>query len=231
MAPIVRVASEAYLDRLNIFGDVLAEYLFKVATLLSGSLGRKKRETPGNKVDKMQVDKHNWQKVVIITTSLFLLSAGLTLWSQTLAAPKVYTLPLLANVSFAHANANGNSCLSLHVCRKWDADLSSSLGFPNMLRTLWCDNAKLCWNGFLFLLKISLLFVVMLSLFVCLAELDNKATLSDHILTAVLGLLKKEVPEHGRHLQQYFHFFLMYSMIGPPEVCTICLTVSIVPID
>ena len=59
MAPIVRVASEAYLDRLNIFGDVLAEYLFKVATLLSGSLGRKKRETPGNKVDKMQVDKHN----------------------------------------------------------------------------------------------------------------------------------------------------------------------------
>ncbi|XP_068731970.1 ubiquitin carboxyl-terminal hydrolase 9X-like isoform X1 [Montipora capricornis] len=48
-------------------------------------------------------------------------------------------------------------------------------------------------------------------------ELDNKASLSDHILTAVLGLLKKEVPEHGRHLQQYFHFFLMYSTIGPPE--------------
>ncbi|XP_078379070.1 ubiquitin carboxyl-terminal hydrolase 9X-like isoform X2 [Oculina patagonica] len=49
------------------------------------------------------------------------------------------------------------------------------------------------------------------------SELDNKATLSDHILTAVLGLLKKEVPEHGRHLQQYFNFFLMYSTIGPPE--------------
>lgn len=48
-------------------------------------------------------------------------------------------------------------------------------------------------------------------------ELDNKATLSDHILNAVLGLLKKEVPEHGRHLQQYFNFFLMYSTIGPPE--------------
>ena len=70
----------------------------------------------------------------------------------------------------------------------------------------------------------------MLKLFVCFAELDNKATLSDHLLTAVLGLLKKEVPEHGRHLQQYFHFFLMYSMIGPPEVCTNRLTVSIVPI-
>ena len=50
-------------------------------------------------------------------------------------------------------------------------------------------------------------------------ELDNKATLSDHILNAVLGLLKKEVPEHGRHLQQYFNFFLMYSTIGAPEVC------------
>ena len=60
MARIVRVASEAYLDRLNICGEVLAEYLFKVATLLSGSLGRsKKRETPGNVVHEMQVDKHS----------------------------------------------------------------------------------------------------------------------------------------------------------------------------
>ena len=76
------------------------------------------------------------------------------------------------------------------------------------------------FERFLVFAQNSLLFVVMLKLFVCLTELDNKATLSDHILTAVLGLLKKEVPEHGRHLQQYFHFFLMYSMIGPPEVCT-----------
>ena len=75
------------------------------------------------------------------------------------------------------------------------------------------------FERFLVFAQNSLLFVVMLKLFVCLTELDNKATLSDHILTAVLGLLKKEVPEHGRHLQQYFHFFLMYSMIGPPEVC------------
>lgn len=58
-------------------------------------------------------------------------------------------------------------------------------------------------------------------------ELDNKATLSDHILTAVLGLLKKEVPEHGRHLQQYFNFFLMYSTIGPPEVCGFQCTVVV----
>ena len=59
-------------------------------------------------------------------------------------------------------------------------------------------------------------------------ELDNKATLSDHILNAVLGLLKKEVPEHGRHLQQYFNFFLMYSTIGPPEVCYLFTVVVLI---
>ena len=47
---------------------------------------------------------------------------------------------------------------------------------------------------------------------------DPNATLSDHLLLAVLQLLKKEVSEHGRHLQQYFHLFLMYSNLGIPEV-------------
>lgn len=46
---------------------------------------------------------------------------------------------------------------------------------------------------------------------------DPSATLSDHLLLAVLQLLKKEVSEHGRHLQQYFHLFLMYSNLGVPE--------------
>ena len=147
MAPIVRVASEAYLDRLNIFGEVLAEYLFKVATFLSGSLGRKKERSLVTRL-MIQVDKHSWQKLVIITTSLFLLSAGLTLWGHKLAAPKVYTSLCMQISSFAYVNANGNSCLRLHVCRKWDADVSSSLGFPTMLRTLLCDNAKICLNGF-----------------------------------------------------------------------------------
>ena len=147
MAPIVRVASEAYLDRLNIFGEVLAEYLFKVATFLSGSLGRKKERSLVTRL-MIQVDKHSWQKLVIITTSLFLLSAGLTLWGHKLAAPKVYTSLCMQISSFAYVNANGNSCLRLHICRKWDADVSSSLGFPTMLRTLLCDNAKICLNGF-----------------------------------------------------------------------------------
>lgn len=48
--------------------------------------------------------------------------------------------------------------------------------------------------------------------------LDSNATLSDHILQAVLLLLKKEVSEHGRHLTQYFSLFMMYCSLGIPEV-------------
>jgi len=35
---------------------------------------------------------------------------------------------------------------------------------------------------------------------------------------AVLALLRKEVPEHGRHIAQYFHLFLMYANLGAEEV-------------
>ncbi len=47
---------------------------------------------------------------------------------------------------------------------------------------------------------------------------DPTATLSDHLLVAVLSLLKREVSEHGRHLAQYFHLFLMYANLGVAEV-------------
>lgn len=47
---------------------------------------------------------------------------------------------------------------------------------------------------------------------------DTNKTLSDHLIMAVLALLKKEVPEHGRHIAQYFHLFLMYANLGPDEV-------------
>ena len=47
---------------------------------------------------------------------------------------------------------------------------------------------------------------------------EPKATLSDHLLLAVLQLLRKEVSEHGRHLQQYFHLFMMYANLGIDEV-------------
>uniref|UniRef100_T1IZS4 ubiquitinyl hydrolase 1 n=1 Tax=Strigamia maritima TaxID=126957 RepID=T1IZS4_STRMM len=46
---------------------------------------------------------------------------------------------------------------------------------------------------------------------------EPNSTLSDHLLQAVLGLLKKEVSEHGRHLAQYFSLFLMYSSLGVLE--------------
>ena len=56
---------------------------------------------------------------------------------------------------------------------------------------------------------------------ICIAvipSLDPALTVSDHILTAVLALLKKEVSEHGRHIAQYFHLFLSYSNLGISEV-------------
>lgn len=48
---------------------------------------------------------------------------------------------------------------------------------------------------------------------------DN-LSLSDHLLRAVLNLLRREVSEHGRHLQQYFNLFVMYANLGK-ELTTI----------
>ncbi|XP_037345307.1 probable ubiquitin carboxyl-terminal hydrolase FAF-X isoform X1 [Pungitius pungitius] len=45
---------------------------------------------------------------------------------------------------------------------------------------------------------------------------DN-LSLSDHLLRAVLNLLRREVSEHGRHLQQYFNLFVMYANLGLAE--------------
>ncbi|XP_058260184.1 probable ubiquitin carboxyl-terminal hydrolase FAF-X isoform X2 [Hemibagrus wyckioides] len=45
----------------------------------------------------------------------------------------------------------------------------------------------------------------------------DSITLSDHLLRAVLNLLKREVSEHGRHLQQYFNLFVMYANLGLAE--------------
>ncbi|XP_039510750.1 probable ubiquitin carboxyl-terminal hydrolase FAF-X isoform X2 [Pimephales promelas] len=45
----------------------------------------------------------------------------------------------------------------------------------------------------------------------------DPATLSDHLLRAVLNLLRREVSEHGRHLQQYFNLFVMYANLGLAE--------------
>ncbi|XP_057193293.1 probable ubiquitin carboxyl-terminal hydrolase FAF-X isoform X1 [Triplophysa rosa] len=45
----------------------------------------------------------------------------------------------------------------------------------------------------------------------------DSGTLSDHLLQAVLNLLRREVSEHGRHLQQYFNLFVMYANLGLAE--------------
>ncbi|KAF4080000.1 hypothetical protein AMELA_G00165480 [Ameiurus melas] len=45
----------------------------------------------------------------------------------------------------------------------------------------------------------------------------DSTTLSDHLLRAVLNLLRREVSEHGRHLQQYFNLFVMYANLGLAE--------------
>ncbi|KAH9509417.1 putative ubiquitin carboxyl-terminal hydrolase FAF-X [Bulinus truncatus] len=56
---------------------------------------------------------------------------------------------------------------------------------------------------------------VIASLSVANAQLDPSATLSDHLIVAALSLLKKDISEHGRHLQQYFHLFLLYLNMHP----------------
>ena len=43
---------------------------------------------------------------------------------------------------------------------------------------------------------------------------DVQQTLSDYLLQIVLSLLWMEVPEHGKHLSQYFSLFVMYASLG-----------------
>lgn len=45
----------------------------------------------------------------------------------------------------------------------------------------------------------------------------DSLSLSDHLLRAALNLLRREVSEHGRHLQQYFNLFVMYANLGVAE--------------
>ncbi|XP_060232828.1 probable ubiquitin carboxyl-terminal hydrolase FAF-X isoform X1 [Meriones unguiculatus] len=49
------------------------------------------------------------------------------------------------------------------------------------------------------------------------SQICDNISLSDHLLKAVLNLLRGEVSEHGRHLQQYFHLFIMYANLGLAE--------------
>ena len=60
---------------------------------------------------------------------------------------------------------------------------------------------------------------------------DSTSTLSDYLIMAVLNLRKREVSEHGRHLVQYFHLFLMYGNLGVTEVSQCALPRSAYSVD
>ncbi|XP_052894208.1 probable ubiquitin carboxyl-terminal hydrolase FAF [Anopheles moucheti] len=45
------------------------------------------------------------------------------------------------------------------------------------------------------------------------------SNLCEQVLIAVLGLLKSDVPEHGKHLPHYFSLFSMYAGLGYREEC------------
>jgi len=47
--------------------------------------------------------------------------------------------------------------------------------------------------------------------------IDKNACLWEYILEAVLNLLRRDVSEYGRHLVQYFGFFVTYANLGDEE--------------
>lgn len=57
----------------------------------------------------------------------------------------------------------------------------------------------------------------MVFVFVAAMISDPTATLSDHLLHALLVLLDKEVSEHGRYVVHFFSLFLSYASLGLPE--------------
>jgi ubiquitin carboxyl-terminal hydrolase 9/24 len=46
---------------------------------------------------------------------------------------------------------------------------------------------------------------------------DKNAHLWEYILEGVLNLLRRDVSEYGRHLVQYFNFFVSYANFGDEE--------------
>ena len=48
-------------------------------------------------------------------------------------------------------------------------------------------------------------------------QVSPSTCLSEHLLQTVMALLHSDVAEHGRHLAQYFHLFVMYASLGAQE--------------
>lgn len=51
-----------------------------------------------------------------------------------------------------------------------------------------------------------------------LSEKESACSFTEVILSRLLELLKREVPQHGRHLQQYFSFFMAFAIRTRVEV-------------
>ena len=51
-----------------------------------------------------------------------------------------------------------------------------------------------------------------------LSEKEAGCSFTEVILSRLLELLKREVPQHGRHLQQYFSFFMAFAIRTKVEV-------------
>lgn len=50
------------------------------------------------------------------------------------------------------------------------------------------------------------------------SEKEAGCTFTEVVLSRLLELLKREVPQHGRHLQQYFSFFMAFACRTKLEV-------------
>ncbi len=51
--------------------------------------------------------------------------------------------------------------------------------------------------------------------------------MEETILTNVLRLLKKDMPDNVKVLTQYFHFFVLYATQGRHEVCLLKFKINI----
>ena len=58
----------------------------------------------------------------------------------------------------------------------------------------------------------------------------TQSLFSEIALNSLLQLLKKEVSDHSRHLQQYFQVFLNYANRGPIEVSVLHVFILVIPL-
>lgn len=170
-----------------------------------------------------QTDTHFSRQVVFLSTKSYCLSGHLG-W--------IRELVVLVHVMCTSCIQCG-PCLTVLEClsfRRWKKSVECErhlwqLATLFLLKTYISDE-QLFFSFFIFLVVDLTVYAslppALPSLFLFLSQAcDN---LSDHLLRAVLNLLRREVSEHGRHLQQYFNLFVMYANLGkhPSPVHSTC---------